>query len=67
MAALEAAIEPDMVKFVEAIQCALTFAELKNVIHRSLGRTRLMMSMEFDLGAILRKENGLNTPKVMRF
>ncbi len=36
VAALEAAVghpDSDMVKFVEATQCALTFAELKNVIH----------------------------------
>ena len=68
VAALEAAVgHPDMVEFAEAIQCALTFAELKNAIHRSLGRTGLMMFMKFDLGAILRKENGLNTPKVCVF
>ena len=68
VAALETAVgHPDMVEFAEATQCALTFAELKNVIHRSLGRTGLMMFMKFDLGAILRKENGLNTPKVVRF
>ncbi len=68
VAALEAAVgHPDMVEFTEAVQCALTFAELKNAIRRSLGRTGLMMFMKFDLGAILRKENGLNTPKVVRF
>ena len=68
VAALEAAVgHSNMVEFVEAAQCALTFAELKNVIHRSLGRTGLMMFMKFDLGAILRKENGLNMPKVVRF
>ena len=68
VAALEAAVgHLDMVEFMKATQCALTFAELKNVIHRSLGRTGLMMFMKFDLGAILRKENGLNTPKVVRF
>jgi len=68
VAALEAAVvHPDMVEFVEATECALTFAELKNVIHKSLGRTGLMIFMKLDLGAILRKENGLNTPKVVRF
>jgi uncharacterized protein (DUF302 family) len=68
VAALEAAVgHPDMVEFVKEIQGALTFAELNNVIHRSLGRTGLMMFMKFDLGAILRKENGLNTPKIVRF
>ena len=56
VAALEAAVgHSNMVEFVEAAQCALTFAELKNVIDRSLGRTGLMMFMKFDLGAILRR------------
>jgi hypothetical protein len=68
VAALEAAVgHPDMVEFVKKTQGALTFAELNNVIHRSLGRTGLMMFMKFDLGAILRKENGLNTPKIVHF
>ena len=68
VAALEAAVgHPDMVEFVKETQEALTFAELNNAIHRNLGRTGLMMFMKFDLGAILRKENRLNTPKVVRF
>ncbi len=32
-----------------------------------LGRTGLMMFMKFDHGAILRKETGLDTPKIVRF
>jgi uncharacterized protein (DUF302 family) len=68
VAALEAAVgHPDMVEFVKAAHCTLTFTELNNVIHRSLGRTGLTMFMKFDLGAILRKENELNTPKIVRF
>ena len=68
VAAIEAAVgRPDMVEFVKEIQGALTFAELNNVINSNLGRTGLMMFMKFDLGATLRKENGLNTPKIVRF
>jgi uncharacterized protein (DUF302 family) len=68
VAALEAAVwHPDMVEFVKATHSTLTFAELKNVIHRSLGRTGLMMFMKFDLGEILRTETGLSTPKIVRF
>jgi hypothetical protein len=37
------------------------------VVRRGLGKTRLMMFMELDLGAILRKETGLDTPKIVRF
>ena len=32
-----------------------------------LGRTGLMLFAEFDLGAILRRETGSETPKIMRF
>ena len=68
VAALKAAVgHPDMVEFVKATQSARTFAELESVVHRGLGRTGLMMFMELDHGAILRKETGLDTPKIMRF
>jgi uncharacterized protein (DUF302 family) len=56
-----------MVEFVKATRGTLTFAELKNVIHRSLSGTRLMMFLKFDLGEILQKETGLDTPKIVRF
>ncbi len=68
VAALKAAVgHPDMVEFVKATQSARTFAELESVVHRGLGRTGLMMFMELDHGAILRKETRLDTPKIMRF
>ena len=67
VAALKAAVgHPDMVEFVQATQGARTFAELESVVHRGLGRTGLMLFMEFDHGAILRKETGLDTPKIVR-
>jgi uncharacterized protein (DUF302 family) len=37
------------------------------VVQRGLGRTGLMVFMELDPGAILRKETGRDTPKIMRF
>ena len=68
VAALEAAVgHPDMVEFLKATKGARTFAELESVVHRGLGRTGLMMFMKLDLGAILRKETGLDTPKIVRF
>jgi uncharacterized protein (DUF302 family) len=44
-----------------------TFAELENVVRRDLGKTGLMLFMELDHGAVLRKETGLDTPKIVRF
>lgn len=68
VAALEAAVgHPDMVEFVKATKGARTFAELESAVHKGLGRTGLMMFMELDHGAILRKETGLDTPKIVRF
>ena len=68
LAALKAAIgRPDMVEFASAIKNAQTFAELERAVHKSLGSTGLMMFMELDHGAILRKETGLDRPKIARF
>jgi uncharacterized protein (DUF302 family) len=69
VAALEAAIgnPEDIVEFLKAIQGARTFAELESIVHSSLGRTGLMMFIKLDHGAILRKETGLDTPKIVRF
>jgi uncharacterized protein (DUF302 family) len=68
VAALEAAIgHPDMVEFMKAIAGSRTFAELEREVQRGLGRTGLMLFIKFDLGMILRKETGLDTPKIVRF
>src|SRR4030095_15620554 len=66
--ALKSAVgQPDMFEFANAIQQAQNFAELENAVHGGLGKTGLMMFMELDHGAILRKETGLDRPKVLRF
>jgi uncharacterized protein (DUF302 family) len=68
VAALKSAVEhPDIVELFKAVKSARTFAELESAVHRGLGRTGLMMFMELDLGAILRKETGVDTPKIARF
>ncbi len=65
--ALKAAVgHPDMGEFFGVTRNARTFSELESAVHRGLGRTGLMMFMELDLGAILRKETGLDTPKIVR-
>jgi uncharacterized protein (DUF302 family) len=66
--ALEAAVgHPDMVEFMKATRRARTFVELESTVHKGLGRTGMMMFMKLDHGEILRKETGLNTPKIVRF
>jgi uncharacterized protein (DUF302 family) len=56
----------DSGEFAKASKQAGTFAQLKEVIDRNIGKTGLMLFTEFDHGAILRKETGLTTPKIVR-
>src|SRR5229473_2823358 len=55
-----------MAEFAKAVKGAQTFAELEDSVRRGLGETGLMMFMELDHGAILRKETGLDTPRIVR-
>jgi uncharacterized protein (DUF302 family) len=67
VAALKDAIgRLDLIEFGKASNQAGTFAELKEVIDRNLGKTGLMLFMELDHGAVLRKETGRTTPKIVR-
>jgi uncharacterized protein (DUF302 family) len=67
LAALKAAVgHRDMAEFAKAAKAARTFAELEDVVRRGLGKTGLMMFMELDHGGILRKETGLDSPKIVR-
>jgi uncharacterized protein (DUF302 family) len=66
--ALEAAVgHPDMNQFRQATKAASTFGELERIVQAGLGPTGLMMFTQFDLGAIMRKETGLDRPKSIRF
>ena len=56
----------ELVEFAKASRQAGTFAELKPLVDRNLGKTGLMLFMELDHGAVLRKETGLTTPKIVR-
>ena len=68
VSAFEAAVgHPDMVEFAKATSRAQSFAELESEVQQGLGRTGLMMFMKLDHGAILRKESGRATPKIVRF
>jgi uncharacterized protein (DUF302 family) len=65
--ALKAAVgHPEMGELQKAIEGARTFAELERAVQGGLGRTGLMMFMELDHGAVLRRETGLDTPKIVR-
>jgi uncharacterized protein (DUF302 family) len=67
VAALKAAVgRLDLVEFAKASKGPGTLAELEKVIDRNPGRAGLMLFLELDHGAVLRKESGLNTPKSVR-
>jgi uncharacterized protein (DUF302 family) len=68
IAGVNAAIgHPDMAEFGRSTHEARSFAELKSVVERSLGKAGLMLFMQLDHGAIVRKETGRDTPKIIRF
>jgi uncharacterized protein (DUF302 family) len=67
MAALKAGVgRLDLVKFAKASKSAGSFSELEKVVNRAPGKTGLMLFLELDHGAVLRKESGLSTPKIVR-
>jgi uncharacterized protein (DUF302 family) len=68
VAALKSAVgTPDIIQFFDAARAANSFADLQRIIQSGLGRSGLMIFAEFDLGTILRRETGSETPKSMRF
>lgn len=67
VAALEAPIgHPDMNAFRMDVATTKTYSELKKVIHKVLGASGFMEFTRFDLGEILRKERGEQTPRNLR-
>jgi uncharacterized protein (DUF302 family) len=56
----------DLAEFEKASHSTAAFSELESVINRAPGRTGLMLFIEPDHGAVLRKESGLETPKSVR-
>jgi len=68
VAALNSAVgHPDMAEFWKSTHRAQSDAELQNIIEKGLGRTGLMLFVEFDHGAIVRKGTGRDTPRMIRF
>jgi uncharacterized protein (DUF302 family) len=68
VAALNSAVgHPDMSEFWKSTHRAQSDAELQNTIEKGLGRTGLMLFVEFDHGAVVRKGTGRATPRMIRF
>src|SRR5438034_4551906 len=68
VAAVKTAIgHPDIAEFWKSTQRAHSFAELESTIEKAVGNAGLMLFAEFDHGAIVRKETGCDTPRIIRF
>jgi uncharacterized protein (DUF302 family) len=66
VAAIDAKIgHPDMTAFRKAIGAAKNLAEVKEIVQAALGPSGFMEFMRFDLGEVLRKEQG-SAPQVLR-
>jgi uncharacterized protein (DUF302 family) len=58
---------PDMAEFGRSIHEARSFAELKSAVEKGLSTAGLMLFMQLDQGAVLQKETGQDTPRIIRF
>src|ERR1700684_1648001 len=58
---------PDMAEFGRSTHEAHSLAELKSAVEKGLSTVGLMLFMQLDHGAILRKETGRETPNMIRF
>ena len=67
VAAVNAAIgHPDMAEFGRSTHEARSFTELKSAVEKGLSKAGLMLFMQLDQGAVLRKETGQETPRIIR-
>ena len=58
---------PDMAEFGRSTHEARSFAELKSAVEKGLSKIGLMLFMQLDHGAVLRKETGREARKMIRF
>jgi uncharacterized protein (DUF302 family) len=67
VAAVNAAIgHPDMAEFTKSTHEARSFAELKRAVEKGLSKVGLMLFMQLDQGAVVRKETGQDRPRMLR-
>jgi uncharacterized protein (DUF302 family) len=67
VAAVNAGVgHPDMAEFFRSTREARSFAELKSAVEKGLSKTGLMLFMQVDQGAVLQKEAGQETPRIIR-
>src|SRR4029077_18332042 len=57
---------PDMAEFARSTHQARSFAELKSAVEKGLSEAGLMLFMQLDQGAVVRKETGRDVPRIVR-
>src|SRR5437870_11162618 len=68
LAAINDAIgQRGMAEFWRSTHRAHSVRELESTIEKAVGKAGLMLFVEFDHGAIVRKETGRDTPRMIRF
>src|SRR5262245_10868106 len=66
--ALEAGVgHPDMTEFAKSLKNARSYSEIERLVDSSVSPRGLMLFTRFDDGEILRRESGLDRPKIVRF
>jgi uncharacterized protein (DUF302 family) len=55
-----------MAEFARSTHEARSFAELKSAIEKGLSEAGLMLFMQLDQGAVVRKETGRDVPRIVR-
>ncbi len=64
---LEAQIgHPDMSAFAKAVAAAESYGELEKIVQKAIGTSGLMEFTRFNLGEIIRKERGPDSPWILR-
>lgn len=58
---------PDMNSFLNEIDAAKSYSGMEGVIQRAAGKSGFIEFARFDLGAVLRKEAGMETARSVRF
>jgi len=66
--AFEAAVgHPNLTEFITQLNGAKTYAEMESVVQAAVSKAGFMQFARFDLGAVIRKENGQDEPRSIRY
>ena len=58
---------PDIAEIGRAASDSISFSEFERTVSRGVSALGLMLFMKLDVGAVLRKESGLSSPRAVRF